>query len=387
MNYHALGGERNGHKQVLLPPEARILGVQIYSMGTLLLTTPALAGLRRTYPRAHIDLLASSRAAQLLVGWEVLDDIIELERYLPSDGDGKPNSKPPLSNLLRCREYDAVIVFAHLFEPITTFKLRHIVRSTCARWRVGLDNGNQDFLNVRVEDHGYGAKHEADYFIALVEALGAQVESRRLVVPLTDAEAEQAGELLGTIGAARPLIAMHPGSGPISHARRWPEDKFAALADTLYQRVGGHLLLLGGMEEADLHARIFELMCTNMPRTSLAGACGVRVTTALLGSVDLFIGNDSGPMHLAVAAGTPTVAIFGLSNHRAWGPYLGDEPDTERVTVVHRNLSCMPCFFRDHEIGNPLGCATRDCLTGLGVDEVADAALRALTKGREYGHL
>ncbi|WP_049822968.1 glycosyltransferase family 9 protein [Thermobaculum terrenum] len=169
---------------------------------------------------------------------------------------------------------------------------------------------------MRVEDHGYGAKHEADYFIALVEALGAKVESRRLVVPVTDVEVQQARALLGIIGPTRPLIAMHPGSGPISHARRWPEERFAALADLLYHRVGGHLLLLGDAEEADLHTRVIKMMRTNMPKTSLAGACSIRVTAALLASVDLFIGNDSDPMQLAVASGTPTVAIQVLSLRR-----------------------------------------------------------------------
>ncbi|WP_169302632.1 glycosyltransferase family 9 protein [Thermobaculum terrenum] len=127
----------NGHKQIILPPEARVLAVQIYARGTLLLTTPALVALRQSYPRARIDLLASSRAAPLLASWEVLDDIIELERYLVNAEDGKvesgKDSTPPLRTVLRGRGYDAVIVFAHLFEPITTFKLRHIVRSTDAK--------------------------------------------------------------------------------------------------------------------------------------------------------------------------------------------------------------------------------------------------------------
>ncbi|HET8845234.1 MAG TPA: hypothetical protein VFN35_27415, partial [Ktedonobacteraceae bacterium] len=80
--------------------------------------------------------------------------------------------------------------------------------------------------------------------------------------------------------------------------------------------------------------------------------------------------------------GTPTVAIFGLSNSDAWGPYIGNRPDTKAL-VVKQNLPCMPCFYRGHELGTPEGCATRDCLATLGIDPVAVAARHLL---RETGY-
>ena len=118
-----------------------------------------------------------------------------------------------------------------------------------------------------------------------------------------------------------------------------------------------------------------------MPARSLAGKGNIKVTAAALELADLFIGNDAGPMHLAAAVGTPTVAIFGLSNSDAWGPYTGDIPGA-RAIVVKLDLPCMPCFYSGHELGTPEGCATRDCLAMLGVDPVAVAARRLL---RETG--
>jgi ADP-heptose:LPS heptosyltransferase len=82
-------------------------------------------------------------------------------------------------------------------------------------------------------------------------------------------------------------------------------------------------------------------------------------------------------MHIAAAVDTPTVAIFGLTNYKAWGPYTGD-PDSKRATIVHLDLACMPCFYHGHELGTPEGCATRDCLLQLGVDPVATAARKML---------
>jgi ADP-heptose:LPS heptosyltransferase len=120
------------------------------------------------------------------------------------------------------------------------------------------------------------------------------------------------------------------------------------------------------------------MMQSEMPTRSLAGKGGIKVTAAVLEQVDLFVGNDSALVHLAVAGGAPTVAIFGLTNHRAWGPYTGGTSSQQATTVVRLDLPCMPCFYRGHSLGTPEGCATRDCLALLGVDPVAAAARRLI---------
>ena len=183
----------------------------------------------------------------------------------------------------------------------------------------------------------------------------------------------------------RPIIAMHPGSGGYSTARRWAPERFAQLADTLFYDTGGQLILMGGPEEAELHQQIFELMQSGMPVRSFAGKGNIRVAAAILEQADLFIGNDSGLMHLATAVGTPTVAIFGLTNSDAWGPYTGGLSSRQAV-VVKMDLPCMPCFYRGHDLGTPEGCMTRDCLAMLEVDPVATAARRLLRQSYKQPH-
>ena len=162
-----------------------------------------------------------------------------------------------------------------------------------------------------------------------------------------------------------------------STARRWSPEHFAQLADTLFRDTGGQLILLGGPEETKLHQQIIEFMQSEMPVRSFAGKGNIRVAAAVLKQADLFIGNDSGLMHLAIAVGTPTVAIFGLTNSDAWGPYTGGQA-TQQAVVVKMDLPCMPCFYRGHNLGTPEGCMTRDCLTLLSVGPVASAARRML---------
>ncbi|HEY7419493.1 MAG TPA: glycosyltransferase family 9 protein, partial [Ktedonobacteraceae bacterium] len=130
-------------------------------------------------------------------------------------------------------------------------------------------------------------------------------------------------------------------------------------------------------EEAELHQQVMHMMESGMPVRSLAGKASIQVTGAVLELVDLFVGNDAGPMHLAAAVGTPLVAIFGLSNYKAWGPYTGEDP-TRHAEIVHLDLPCMPCFYRGHQLGTPEGCIPRDCLAMLGVDPVAVAARKLL---------
>jgi len=377
---------------ITLPPDAHILVVKLAGIGDLLLATPALRALRESYPQARIDLLVTPDSAGLLNGWDVIDHIIVLDKYLfdyPQQLITHPRMMLRLTelwNTLRAGHYDAVLLLHHLTLLFGRLKHEALMRATGAKWRVGLDNGHGSFLNVRVKDEGFGAMHEAEYCMAVAEAVGATVRDTKLYLPLNDEERAAARQLVyggeTEIVSKRPIIAMHPGSGGYSTARRWAPERFAQLADTLYCDVGGQLLLLGGPEEAELHQRIIGLLQSNVPVRSLAGKGNIKVAAALLEMVDLFVGNDAGLMHLAVAAGAPTVAIFGLSNYKAWGPYTGKDGGG-RATVVHLDLPCMPCFYREHMLGTPEGCASRDCLGLLGVERVVRAARRMLGEGFE----
>jgi len=376
---------------ITLPPNARILVVKLAGIGDLLLATPALRALRESYPEARIDLLVTPESAGILNGWNVLDNIFVLNKYLfdyPQQMLKHPRNLlklRPLWHDLRDGHYDVVLLMHHLTLPFGRLKHQMLMRATGAKWRVGLDNGHGWFLNVHVKDKGFGAMHEADYYLAIAEAVGATIQDKRLTVPLSEDERQQARTILyenesfDTI--THPIIAMHPGSGGYSTARRWAPERFARLADTLYADTGGQLVLMGGPEEAELHQHIMGMMQSDMPVRSLAGRGSIKVAAAIVELVDLFVGNDSSLMHLAVTGGAPTVAIYGLTNQQAWGPYTGGVPGRHAI-IVSLDLPCMPCFYRGHLLGTPEGCATRDCLAMLGVDPVAVAARRLL---RETG--
>src|SRR6266436_8015605 len=216
---------------ITLPANAHILVVKLAGIGDLLLATPALRALRETYPQAQIDLLVTPDSAGLLNGWEVIDHVIVLNKYLfdyPQQVLKNPRNLQRLAPLwreLREGDYDAVLLLHHLTLPFGRLKHQLLLRATGAKWRVGLDNGHGWFLNVRVKDNGFGAIHEADYNLAVARAVGATTNAKRLTVPLTGAEYAQAWQLVYGDEASdivqHPIIAMHAGSGGYSTARRW----------------------------------------------------------------------------------------------------------------------------------------------------------------------
>lgn len=380
---------------IQLPPDAHILVVKLAAIGDLLLATPALRALRESYPQAQIDLLVTPSSAGVLDDWEVINRVIVLDKYLfdhPKQLFTRPSNLlklRPLLRDLRSGHYNAVLLMHHLTLFFGRRKHQALMLATGAKYRVGLDNGHGWFLNVRVRDEGFGHMHEAEYNLAVAGAVGGKTSQKELTMPLTEAHRQEArrlvfgttpsesGDATNLARGARPIIVMHPGSGGYSTARRWSPERFAQLADTLYRDAGGQLLLIGGPEEAELHRQIMGMLRSGVPVRSLAGKGTIQVTAAVLELADLFIGNDAGPMHLAAAVGTPVVAIFGLSNSEAWGPYTGQRADRKAI-IVKQDLPCMPCFYRGHDLGLPEGCATRDCLATLDIDPVAVAARRLL---------
>src|SRR5256885_11916422 len=227
-------------EHITLPPNAHILVVKLAGIGDLLLATPALQALRESYPQARIDLLVTPDSAGLLDNWDVINNVIVLDKYLfdyPMQMVMNPQTMTQLAilwNKLREGHYDAVLLLHHLTLPFGRLKHQALMRATGAKWRVGLDNGHGWFLNVHVKDTGFGALHEAEYNMAIAEAVGATVTNKKLIVPLTTEERQRASALvfgkdpvgapfmglqvggMALAQASRPIIAMHPGSGGYS---------------------------------------------------------------------------------------------------------------------------------------------------------------------------
>jgi N-acetylglucosaminyldiphosphoundecaprenol N-acetyl-beta-D-mannosaminyltransferase len=400
----------------------RILVVQLADIGDLVLSTPALRRLRMDYEEAHIAVLTTKHAAPIIqsgllhltpkrVG-VVVNEVITFDKH--TFDSPKALLKPAnlrkalaLGAQLRRGRYDTVLIFHHFSTRFGSLKFAALAWAAGAKRVIGLDNGNGFFLTERLPDEGFGVRHQAQYWLALVAQLsqgGDQTDEACLVPTVGNvgvgtrhassapveyllsspyaaqigmrAEAfQRAQDLLMPLDRTRPIIAIHAGSGGYSLARRWEPEKFAAVADALAERHNAQIVLVGGA--GDDTAAVKAAM--RSPVLDVTGKTTLGQLAALLEDCSLFIGADSGVMHIAAAANTPVVAIFGPSNANAWSPWATDG----FATVVRSAPACSPCSYVGTEVGLRNGCAARTCMRMVTAEQVIAAAETRLAQPRK----
>ncbi|MBK6769107.1 MAG: glycosyltransferase family 9 protein [Ardenticatenales bacterium] len=386
--------------------QRHILVVKLADLGDAILTTPTLDALRRRWPDAVLDVLTTPQAAVAFHASGLVDAVhaVDVHRRAPGAAPNAIRRAIAVVGLvrrLRRTRYDAVALCHPLVTRRGAVKHAALVLSIGAPVRAGLvapGSRRGWFLTHRAVDPGYDRAHIADAMLGVAAAIGAPSGAARLRFVPGDAAERAADGLLATDGRAaahgRPsaaatglsavardtgrldgcTVAIHPGAGVYSPARRWSPERFAEVAQAL-AAAGARIVLVGtdGDGGADVRA-------SGAPIDhDLTGATDVRTLAAVLQRCHLVVANDGGVAHLAAAVGTPVVAVFGPSNDVAWRPWPPDRPGAPSPhRVVALDVPCRPCFYVGHRLGRPAGCATRDCLRWLGADRVVAAAFDAL---------
>jgi exopolysaccharide biosynthesis WecB/TagA/CpsF family protein len=334
----------------------RFLIVQIADIGDLVLSTPALAALREAHPSASITVLTTPHAAPILQHTQLADAVLTLPRRVrPTD--------PALftaARALRAGGYDAILYFHHFSTRAGALKHALIALAAGAPIRAGLDNGNAPFLTHKLPDAGFGAVHQAQYWLNLAALFGAKPDPRPAVVGMSEADRAWAAETLPK-GA---YIAVHAGSGGYSPARRWDADKLADAASQIAEREGAQIVVVGGDDDnnADLIAHL------RAPYIDLTGKTTLNQLAAALARCQRFIGADSGVMHIAAASGCAVTAVFGASNHAAWRPWT---PNGQGA-VVRSGVRCSPCSYIGTGVGARDGCPARTCMRWVTADDAVE---------------
>jgi ADP-heptose:LPS heptosyltransferase len=231
----------------------------------------------------------------------------------------------------------------------------------------------------------YRARHAVDHYLrAIIPILDHTLtdEERQPRLYLTAHDRSAARRLLRAWGLspANLLVTLHVGGDGFNGRKRWAPRRFADVANALIERFGAHVILLGGNEDVALSEEVGALI----PRsaTVAAGRTSLKETGALIEMSALFIGNDSCPLHIAAAVGTPAVGIFGPSNVEQFQP-IGKKSYRQRI--VHSDLPCAPCF---NFIGNdapwvPNTCYSLACLNAISSYDVTQAAIELLQDPRD----
>ena len=345
----------------------RALVIKLRHHGDVLMTSPLLSVLKAQAPRCAIDALVYDDTAPMLEDHPALCQLHTIDRKWKSLGLLQQFAAEwRLLSTLRARHYDLVI---HLTEHRRGAWLTRLLSprfsvapELAARGRFWRNSFTRHYVLDKT-----GRRHVVEYNLDALRELGIDPQSaqKKLVMVPGDAAETRVAELMRAHGlSAQGFIHLHPTSRWLFKC--WPADKMAVLMNTLYTQ--GHRLVLTAAPDAQESAMIAEINAlTKAPYIDLSGQLSLKELAALTAQAKLFVGVDSAPMHIAAAMGTPTVALFGPSGDKEWGPWQ----------VAHRVVAnihaCRPCG-KDGCNGSKVS----DCLVSLPVASVLHATSELL---------
>ena len=341
-------------------------------LGDAILSLPALAEVRARFPEAEIAVLARASVAELFAC------VPAANRVIVFDHRGRHAGVMGLLRLageLRRERFDLAVLFQNAFQAALIAFLAGIPR------RLGYRRDARGPLlthPVRLPRRGEIPPHETYYYQELLRRAGwfpglTMVEHIRLGPPTAAVEKMRAR--LHELGLdtnspqRRPLVVLAPGAA-YGSAKCWLPERFAALADRLVERRNAAVLLCGTPAEVSLGEAIAARM--RVRPISLIGQTTLEEFLGLLANVDLFIGNDSGAMHLAAGLALPQVIVFGPTDEAGTGPL------NPAARLVKQPVSCSPCLLRHCPVDHR-------CMTRVEVDAVWQEVEAALAPPRNFG--
>jgi len=310
----------------------RILVMRFRALGDVLLATPLLRALKKRWPEARLDYLVEESLAPLLAGSD------DLDRILPWPRTASPRWLSDLRWAFRLRRnrYDMVI---DLHGSTASVLFTALSR---APHRLGYKFRGRDFSDTHKIDRAWPQElppaYEPRRHFRLLESMGIEAEDLELRLPPRSPD-----ELLGPNNARRILVAP----GATWSAKAWPAEHYVSVIEEL-AREGARVYLMGSPGEQALLRQI----AAKSPAEILA-ATGLETMLDAIAAADLLLCTDSGSRHVAVALGTPSLALFGPSDPRVWSPVDSQHP------FLHEDLDCMPCMLTECPlVGHP-------CMNGL----------------------
>jgi ADP-heptose:LPS heptosyltransferase len=342
-----------GGKPALDPAApAKILLLRLRRIGDIVLTTPAVVALKKSFPRASLTYVVEEPYARLVEGNPALDRVVAIKP--------KPGLLASLRLIRKIRRerFDAVLDFHG--GPRTSFwtflsgagiKVGYLVRGRGWPYDIALPRGRAE-----------GPIHSAENHLNLVRVLGVELgEAPRVELPPAKPKEKARLEGLfkenGLQGAK--VVVLHIGAG--NRFRDWGTPNLASLARRLSGVPGVRLALVGGEDDLGREAEI--LGRGDVPALSLVGQLNLIELREFISRAALFVGPDSGPMHIAASTDTPIVALFGPTLPGNFAPWR------RTAVLIEKDLNCRPCRQRSCTLGD------FRCLQAISVNEVYEACL------------
>jgi len=342
----------------------QILVINLGGIGDLLLSAPALRALRNHYPYAYIEMLIVPRTAELAKGFVFIDSVSVL--YKRSNLWDVLRSLATLIRLKR-RHFDIAINLRTLVSKQSAQKIKLLLDIIKPRIKVGRDtDGRGYFFDIRIPETGVGEKFEMEYDIDTVEALGQKVHDRTIDLKIDEGDIRQVEAMLYNENILHndAVVGIHIGGSP---AHRWPIEDFSKVINILHKKTHCVFVITGNSKEKRLAIKLIK-NASEAKIVNCTSSLNFKELAALIKRCNLFISNDTGPMHVAAILDIPLVAIFGPGYLRRFDP----RNISSKAIVLHKGVDCSPC--------NKENCRSLKCLKEISPEEVAKAALSLLLK-------
>jgi heptosyltransferase-2 len=327
-------------------------------VGDAIMALPALRAVRTRFPDAEISVLARPYVADIYRDQQVCDQLIEYDAQGIHAGI---SGRERLFAELRARKFDVALLLQNAFD------------AAWLAWRAGIPqrigyarDGRSLLLTnaVAVPKPGEIPAHETFYYLELLRRAGwldSLLGETFIAMTVPEEKRKRASEFLAKVGVRPKALRVAIGAGAsYGSAKCWPPARFAEVANRLQLQSDADVILFATAAESAVSTAIASEM--RRPPIDLTGKTTIADLPSLLSQCHLFIGNDSGAMHVAAAVGLPVVAVFGPTDP------LGTSPVTPRCTVVQEKPYCSPCFLRR--------CPTdHRCMTKV-TPEMMEAAVR-----------
>lgn len=341
----------------------KILIVRTDKIGDVVLSTATISATRKAFPNSYIVVMVAPHSEEIVRLNPYLDEVIIYDKDFTHR---RIFSTLRFIKNLKGKRFDLALILH------STKRVNLICFLAGIPERIGYARGKFDFcLTKRLEyTKRLGEKHEIEYTLDVLRAVGVNVDKAFEVFVPVEKEAEEkinkVLELNGVFSGDR-LIGIHPGASCIS--KRWPLENFAKLADRLIERFKTKIVVISGPAQVEVGKGMQRSM--RYSAISMCGKTNISELAALLKRCNLFISNDSGPVHIACGVGTPVISIFGR-NEKGLSP-IRWKPVGKDDVFLHRDVGCIECLAHN---------CNKDflCLKAISVDEVFEAAEKILVK-------
>jgi heptosyltransferase-2 len=325
-------------------------------LGDVVMAVPALRELRRMLPDAHVAVVSRPATADIFIDADYVDEVLVYDRAGSTSAWNQANE-------WRRRKFDLAVLFQNAFEAAAIAFLSRVP----ARIAYATERRGALLTHPLPSPDWKDARHQSYYYLNIVAELERRLYGTlsiattkpRFDLRVSDERKRKAFDLLLEQGARAnaPLAMLCPGSVN-SRAKRWPAERYAALADRLVES-GANVALIGSPGESDVTQEV----CKHAQRqlVVLTGKTTIAEATALISIADVLITNDTGPAHIGAALNTPTLVIFGPTNP------LTTYPLSSNAEIVRRPPDCAPCMLRDCPIDHR-------CMTAIDPEEVFERA-------------